>query len=154
MLSVSNTLIWPLFPFMVLAAHSPCTETWLFFIFCIPGASYSSIFFWQLVSGMSGSRANVEGWKPTYILQTGASAPPDVALCCGACTGTQQLLISACPSYGPIPENTAPAQVACAHDHRTVRDPSKCYLIWCLQLLFALAVILGLFRKWIEWKVL
>lgn len=35
---------WPSFPFMVLVAHSPCTEIWLFFIFCISGTS-SRIFF-------------------------------------------------------------------------------------------------------------
>lgn len=62
----------------------------------VPAAAVLFNFFWQLVSGMSGSRTNVEGWKPAVTRQREGSASPDVAVCCGACPGAQQRSIGAC----------------------------------------------------------
>lgn len=95
-----------------------------------PAAGF--LFFWQLVSGMLDSRANVEERKPTYILQTERLAPPDVALCCGACPGTQQCL----PVIWSNSREHNPS-TGCMCAHCTIRDPSKCCLFWCLQLPFA-----------------
>lgn len=140
-----------------LTAHSPCTEMVLFIILCTPGASCNSVFFFspqQLFSGMSDSRVNVERWKSTQILQTEEWAPSDVALCCGACLSTQQWPISPCPSRYHSRGHSPSTGCICAH--WTIRGPSKCILIWCVQLAFAwtMAIVLGLFWKWIEYEVL
>lgn len=108
----------------------------------------------QLLSGMSDSRVNVERWKSTQILQTEEWAPSDVALCCGACLSTQQWPISPCPSRYHSRGHSPSTGCICAH--WTIRGPSKCILIWCVQLAFAwtMAIVLGLFWKWIEYEVL
>lgn len=121
----------------------------------VPAATVCFFFFpQQLLSGMSDSRVNVERWKSTQILQTEEWAPSDVALCCGACLSTQQWPISPCPS-GYHSRGHSPS-TGCICAHWTIRGPSKCILIWCVQLPFAwtMAIILGLFWKWIEYEVL
>lgn len=122
-----------------MTAHSPCTELVLSSS-SVPQVPAAALFYispptpnnWCLAC-----QALELTWRggSHHMLKTEESGPPEVALCYGACPSTQQWSISPCPSWYHSRGHSP--RTGCIYAHWKIRGPSKCGLIWCLQLSFA-----------------